>query len=104
MYYVYILQSLRTGRFYIGQCDQLIQRFHRHQAGHTPSTRNRGPWWMPYYETYATRGEAVRRERELKRKKNAQVIRELIMRSCPVLDLVPPAPRPSRAGTHASNA
>jgi putative endonuclease len=83
MYFVYILQSLSTKRFYVGQCDHLIERFHEHQTGRTVSTRNRGTWWMPYYEVYPTRAEAMKREREIKAKKSAQSIRRLIQHSFP---------------------
>ena len=78
MYFVYILQSQSTGHFYIGQCDHLIERFREHQRGASLATRNRGPWWMPYYEAYSTRSDALRRERELKAKKSAVSIRRLI--------------------------
>jgi len=81
MYFVYILQSLRTGRFYVGQCDHLIERFHEHQRGASLSTRGHGPWLMPYYEIYPTRGEALRREREIKAKKSAESIRCIINRN-----------------------
>ena len=87
MYFVYILQSLSSGRFYVGQCDHLIERFHEHQSGYTPSTRNRGPWWMPYYEIYATRSDAVRREREIKLKKSSSSIRAIIEYHLPGLEL-----------------
>ena len=78
MYFVYILQSRTTGRFYIGQCDHLIERFREHQRGASQATRSRGPWWMPYYEIHPTRTDALRRERELKAKKSAVSIRRLI--------------------------
>ncbi len=79
MYFVYILQSLKTRKFYVGQCDHLIERFHEHQNGYTPSTKNRGPWWMPYYEIYPSRSEAVKRELQIKRKKSSKSIRAIIM-------------------------
>jgi putative endonuclease len=88
MYFVYILQSVTTGRFYIGQCDHLIERFHEHQRGVNLATRNRGPWWMPYYEIHSNRSDALRREREIKSKKSAESIRRIIRSSCPEL-LVP---------------
>ncbi len=87
MYFVYILQSLSTRRFYVGQCDHLVERFREHQDGYTPSTRNRGPWWMPYYEVLTTRSEAVRREREIKRKKSAKSIRVIIAHSFPDMEI-----------------
>ncbi len=75
MFFVYILQSLSTGYFYIGQCNHLVERFREHQRGASLATRNRGPWWMPHYEIYSTRSDALRRERELKAKKSAVSIR-----------------------------
>ena len=78
MFFVYILQSITTGRFYIGQCNHLVERFHEHQRGASQATRNRGPWWMPYYEIYANRSDALRREHELKARKSAVSIRRLI--------------------------
>ena len=38
-FYVYILESLRTGRYYIGQTDALIVRFRQHQDGLSSSTK-----------------------------------------------------------------
>jgi putative endonuclease len=88
MYFTYILQSIRTGRFYVGHCDHLVERFGEHRDGYNKSTKNRGPWWMPYYETYPTRPEAVARELEIKRKKSAQSIRRIIARAYPDLELI----------------
>lgn len=78
MHFVYILQSLSSGQFYIGHTDHLLRRFHQHQTGQTAATRGRGPWTMPYTECFPTRQEAVRREAELKRKKSAESLRRLI--------------------------
>jgi predicted GIY-YIG superfamily endonuclease len=78
MHFVYILESLSTHHFYIGRTDHLLRRFHQHRSGQNKSTRNRGPWWMPYYEIYATREEAAAREAQLKRMKSAKAIRNLI--------------------------
>ena len=39
-FYVYVLQSLNTGRFYVGHCDHLIERFHEHQSGYSKATRH----------------------------------------------------------------
>jgi putative endonuclease len=83
MYFVYILQSRASGRFYVGQCDHLIERFHEHQRGANLATRNRGPWWMPYYEIHSSRSEALQREREIKSKKSADSIRRIIKHAWP---------------------
>ena len=78
MYFVYILQSRSTGRFYVGQCNHLIERFHEHLRGVNLATRSRGPWWMPYFEVHPTRTDAIRRERKIKAQKSATAIRRLI--------------------------
>ncbi len=66
MYFVYILQSTTTGKFYVGHCDHLIRRFHEHASGKNKATHHRGPWWMPYYEIHPTRSEAMKREYAIK--------------------------------------
>ena len=81
MYFVYILQSLRTHRFYVGQCDHLIERFYEHQRGANLATRNRGPWWMPYFEIHPSRSATLQRERQIKSAKSAESIRRIIKNS-----------------------
>ena len=87
VFFVYVLQSQSTHRFYIGHCDHLLERFHEHQAGYSKATRKRGPWWMPYFESYPTRALAMRRERELKAMKSHRRIQSLILRKCPDLEV-----------------
>ena len=84
-YFVYILQSLKTSRFYVGHCDHLLERFAEHSCGYSKATRGRGPWWMPYYETFGSRPKAQTREYEIKRKKSAKYIRWLISSRFPDL-------------------
>ena len=90
-YFVYILQSLRDGRFYIGQTDDLLIRFCQHQSGLSRSTKGYRPWWMPYYEIYGNRSDAIHRERELKRKKSAESIRRVISKGYSHLGLEIPS-------------
>jgi putative endonuclease len=78
MCFVYILESRRSGRFYIGCTEDLLRRFHEHASGQTQSTRDRGPWLMCHWEAFATLSEARRRERQLKRWKSAAAIRRLL--------------------------
>jgi len=66
MFYVYVLRSLRTGRRYVGFCEELQERLRRHNAGDTKSTRTGVPWVMVYSEPFKTRIEAIRRERYFK--------------------------------------
>jgi putative endonuclease len=81
MYHVYILQSESSGRYYIGQTIDLAVRVAYHNANYSRSLKNRGPWKLMYSETYATRAEAVRRERQIKRWKSRELIARLVSAS-----------------------
>jgi putative endonuclease len=87
MYFVYILQSRTSSRFYVGSTNDLIRRFNQHQSRQSPATRHRGPWWMPYYETYSKKSEAVKREYEIKRKRSSNSIRRIIHSVFPEIEL-----------------
>jgi len=80
MPYLYILQSQSSGKYYIGCTNNLARRLSEHQADHTPSTRNRGPWRLVYQEQYETVAEARQRERELKNWKSHRSVQELVVR------------------------
>ena len=78
MYTVYILQSEKSGRFYIGHTEDLFRRHAEHQQGKQRATRNRGPWIVVHTQVFDSRSEAVIREREIKSWKSAQRIRDMI--------------------------
>ena len=78
MYYVYILFSRSTDRFYTGQTEDVGKRFIRHNTGGVRSTKSGRPWMLVYAEKYKTRAEAVRREREIKSMKDRDYIIGLI--------------------------
>lgn len=65
-YYTYILQSKTDKKFYTGFTNDLIGRFKLHQAGKVPSTKNRTPFKLIYYEACLTQKDATRREKYLK--------------------------------------
>ncbi|MBE9480958.1 MAG: GIY-YIG nuclease family protein [Bacteroidetes bacterium] len=65
-FYVYILQSTTSCRFYIGQTQDLKSRIERHNRGYEKSTKNRGPWKLIYSTEFQTRSEAVILEHKLK--------------------------------------
>ncbi len=78
MYFVYILQSEATGRFYIGYSDSPDRRLQEHNSGKVKSTRPYRPWKKVYQETHSTETLAIRRERELKSKKSRTYLERLI--------------------------
>jgi len=74
----YILQSEKSGRYYIGHSSDLEQRLTAHNAGNVRATRNKGPWKCVYFNEYDTKIEANRRELEIKKKKSRKYIDYLI--------------------------
>lgn len=78
MYFTYIIQSQKNGRFYIGSCHNIDRRIERHNAGATPSTKSGRPWELVYSEIYQNNSEALKREREIKSKKSRKYIEFLI--------------------------
>ena len=55
MYYVYILQSLKTNKLYTGSTEDLRRRFIKHNSGKTQSTKFGKPWKLIYYEAHITK-------------------------------------------------
>jgi len=76
-FYLYILRSRSTGKFYVGHTENVVKRLSEHNQDRSPSTRRRGPWQLVYTEEFATRSEASRRERAVKKMKSHAWIEEL---------------------------
>ena len=66
MFYCYALRSEKTGRRYVGSCEDLIDRIRRHNAGESKATKHGVPWVLVHSESFATRAEAAQRERYYK--------------------------------------
>lgn len=66
MYYIYVLYSLRDGKFYVGKTTNLGERLKKHTKGEVRSTRNRRPLQLAYFEEFKEAKLAFLRERELK--------------------------------------
>jgi len=66
MYYVYILQSPKTHRYYIGSTENLENRLEEHNSGETKSIRNGIPWKIVHTKEFQTRSEAVKKEKQIK--------------------------------------
>ena len=81
MYYIYLLFSLKTNKYYIGSTDDLARRLKHHNAGSTPSTKGGAPYWeIRYTETVTDRPTALKRELEIKKKKSRNDIEWLIQK------------------------
>jgi len=78
MYYVYILQSFKTEKLYIGHTDNLTRRVEEHNTGWGSGyTRQNGPWTLVYSESHPDRSSATRRERYLKSTSGSQEKKKL---------------------------
>ena len=66
MYYVYILQSLKDGKWYIGFTQDLKKRVKLHQQGKVFATKGRLPVKLIFYEAFLEKEDAFRREKYLK--------------------------------------
>ncbi|MCZ6867696.1 MAG: GIY-YIG nuclease family protein [Chloroflexi bacterium] len=78
MFAVYILQSQRIGRYYIGRTKDVAQRLQQHNLGMTKSTRNFRPWRLVHCENFDTRAEASKREALLKSWKNPKYLEQAL--------------------------
>ncbi len=81
MFYVYILQSLKDNKLYIGYSSNLKKRFVEHRRGIVSSTKNRRPIVLIYYEAYRSEKDARIREKFLKTGKGREFIKKNIIYS-----------------------
>ncbi len=65
-YYVYVLLSLKDGRFYTGFTINLKKRLQEHARGEVKSTAERRPLKLVHYEYFINEADARAREVFLK--------------------------------------
>lgn len=66
MWFVYILLSIKNGKWYIGSTNNLQKRILTHSSGKNKSTKNGAPWKVIYCEIGANKDDARAREKYLK--------------------------------------
>ena len=62
MYYVYILQSLKDGKTYVGYTSDIEQRLKRHNSGTVAATKHRRPLKLLISEQFETVQQAKKKE------------------------------------------
>ena len=77
MFYMYILKD-QSGKLYFGYTQDLKNRIKEHNSGLVRSTKSRIPLHCVYYEAYASKNDAVKREHNLKLR--ARALRQLTIR------------------------
>lgn len=66
MFYTYVLLSKKDRKLYIGWTRNLENRLNEHNNGQVPSTKNRVPLELVYYEACLSENSAILREKQLK--------------------------------------
>lgn len=77
-FYVYALHSPSFNKIYIGQTTDIERRVGEHNKGESTYTRKFTPWVLVYSEECESRGNAMKRERQLKSSKGREFIWNLI--------------------------
>ncbi|WP_108422410.1 GIY-YIG nuclease family protein [Flagellimonas amoyensis] len=78
---VYIIFSPSVDRYYVGHCQDLMDRLERHNGGRSKYTKMACDWKVKWTESFATRSEAMAREKEIKGKKSRKYVEFLIEQS-----------------------
>ena len=87
-YYVYILKSLKDGKLYTGQTDNVHKRLSAHNSGKVRSTSSRKPFELIYSEEFLTRSQARWKERYLKTAWGKKQVKQKLEVYSPVAQLV----------------
>jgi putative endonuclease len=68
--YMYLLRSLKDGKFYVGWTTNLRRSVNQHNSCLVISTKSRTPFELMYYKAYREAELAKSRERSLKHSSN----------------------------------
>jgi putative endonuclease len=80
-YYTYLLQSLKSNKWYTGYTSNLRERFNQHQNNKSTYTKGRGPFRLIYYEACLDEFEAKAREKYLKTGMGRRYLKNRLKRS-----------------------
>jgi putative endonuclease len=77
MFYVYILRSAKTDKYYTGHAEDFGNRIREHNSGECVSTRNGIPWELVRVEMCSARSEAMIKEKQIKSRGAGRYLEEL---------------------------
>jgi putative endonuclease len=77
MFYIYILRSRLTERYYVGSTENVEKRLREHNAGKSKSTRVGIPWELIHTESFVTRSKAVLQEQKIKARGIARYLSDI---------------------------
>jgi putative endonuclease len=77
-HFVYILQSQKDNKYYIGETADVAARLIFHNSGKQRSTKNRTPFIIILIEEFENRQQALQREKQIKSWKGGNAFKLLI--------------------------
>ncbi len=80
MFYVYVLQSQKDGKWYTGATNDLKKRLKEHNEGRVLATKDRRPLELIYYEACINQQDGFAREKYLKTGMGKRYIRNRLRR------------------------
>ena len=79
MFYTYIIKSVNHDFIYKGHCEDPEQRLKQHNSGMTESIRPYLPFILIYKEVFATREEAIAREKYFKSSAGRRYLKKIMV-------------------------
>ncbi len=81
MAYVYILYSSSLDRYYVGSTEMFPEeRLRKHLSNHSGFTGKAKDWVIVYTEKFDNKGDALKREKQIKAWKSKTAIEQLVAR------------------------
>lgn len=77
-YYVYILKSLKDGKYYIGCTSDVEARLQFHNSGLQWSTKSQVLVELVLFETHPSKELALKREKQIKGWKGGEAFKRLV--------------------------
>ena len=78
MGFLYILESEKDGRYYIGSTNNLERRLAEHNSGKTRSIKNLRPVRLVFYKEFDTLTQARQMELKLKSFKSRKILEKIV--------------------------
>ena len=78
-HFIYILQSKKDGKYYIGETADVAARLLFHNSGRQRSTKGRIPFVLVLADQYETKQEALLREKQIKSWQGGNSFKQLLL-------------------------
>ena len=75
-YFVYILESESTGKWYYGSTSDVCKRVSDHNKNRSTYAKNKGPWTLIFVRKFDSKSDALKFELYLKKTRNKSFIKK----------------------------